>query len=631
MFSSVLVANRGEIAVRIIRTLRAMGIRSVLAASVPDRRSMAARSADEVVVLEGYSAAETYLDIELVVAAAKRSGCAAVHPGYGFLSERADFAERCAAEGLVFVGPPPGVLRALGDKSAARELAVNAGVPAVPGYDGPDDDATLAAAANELGFPLMIKARGGGGGRGMREVHDASAFPEAVELARRESQAAFGDSRLLLEKLVIGAHHVEVQILADAHGNTLHLGERDCSVQRRRQKLIEESPSPVVDGALRVGLTDAALRIARAANFVNAGTVEFLVGAPGEDGERRVYFLEVNPRLQVEHPVTEMRTGVDLVEMQLRIAAGDRLLMAQEEVQFSGYAIEFRINAEDPWAGFLPSSGRLRYFSVGCSRFDTGYEATAGTPGDTVPSQYDSLLAKAVFFGETRSGALEQAQRSLRSDRPSGLRLNTELLRRVAGEPVFIAGAATTGWLENNLDEILAEPATPQRHWDEALRLIAERGVSAWLGAGDRQHWLSDGHETRAVVLSPDRAPHGSARRRSGDGLWAEFSSFDTLRVYEDTGNQPVAQFRFVPPPDLPRRSAVEARGGAAVAAPLAGTIADVRVAEGDSIDAGQLLLLLDAMKMEHRIVATAAGTVTSVLVKPGDVVREGDVLVELS
>ena len=359
MFASVLVANRGEMAVRSIRTLRELGVRSVLVTSVPDRHSLAARRADATVLLEGHTAAETYLDIEAVIAAAKAAGCEAVHPGYGFLSESAEFAEACAASGLTFVGPSPTALRILGDKIAARDLAIENDVPVIPGASG-ESDADLLAAADEVGLPIMVKARGGGGGMGMRVVAAGDDLTEAIAGARRQAEAAFGDGGVFIERYVEEAHHVEVQILADAHGNAVHLGERDCSVQRRHQKLIEETPSPIVDEALREELTSAALRLMEAAGYVNAGTVEFLVGAPAKDGRRPFYFLEVNPRLQVEHPVTEAATSLDLVAEQLRIAAGEPLGFAQEDVAFEGHAIEFRLNAEDPWHNFLPSPGRAR-------------------------------------------------------------------------------------------------------------------------------------------------------------------------------------------------------------------------------------------------------------------------------
>ncbi|WP_322797062.1 biotin carboxylase N-terminal domain-containing protein, partial [Tepidiforma sp.] len=358
MFRRVLVANRGEIAVRVLRTLRRLGIDGVLAASPADRAGLAAREADAVALLRASLPAESYLDGDQLIGAALAHGCEAVHPGYGFLAESAGFARACADAGLVFIGPPPGAMERLGDKAAARRFAQELGIPVVPGYDG--DGAGLLEAARELGLPLLVKARAGGGGRGMRVVRTLEELPGLLEAAAREAEAAFGDGGLLLERLVEGAHHVEVQVLADRFGTAVHLGERECSVQRRRQKLVEETPSPVVDAALRAELTEAAVRLAGAAGYVNAGTVEFLVGQPGSDGRRPWYFLEVNPRLQVEHPVTEAVTGLDLVELQLRIAAGERLPFGQDEVRFTGHAIEFRVNAEDPLADFRPAGGEVR-------------------------------------------------------------------------------------------------------------------------------------------------------------------------------------------------------------------------------------------------------------------------------
>jgi acetyl/propionyl-CoA carboxylase alpha subunit len=662
VFTSVLVANRGEIAVRIIRTLRRMGVRSVLAASVPDRRSLAARSADELVVLEGYSAQETYLDIDLVIAAAKDTGCDAIHPGYGSLSERPEFAERCARQGIVFVGPPPEVLRALGDKSAARELAIAAGVPVVPGYDGPDDDQSLASAAAEIGFPVMVKARGGGGGRGMREVHGPADLLEAVTSARREAESAFGDPRLLLEKLVTRAHHVEVQVLADSHGNLVHLGERDCSVQRRRQKLIEESPSPVVDDALRERLTTASLRLARAANYVNAGTVEFLVGRPDERGERPFYFLEVNPRLQVEHPVTEMRTGLDLVELQLRIAAGEALPFAQKDLKFEGHAIEFRINAEDPWDGFKPSTGRIEWLSQASGRYDWGFEG-----GDVVSLHYDSLVGKAIFHGPSREANLDKVD----DEGLGGVTLagrgdtNVALLSEVAKHPDFAGGRVTIDWLDNELASIQAKAEPPLGAFVAAALsgygpvatpvAVSARGAlprpRGLRSTGPIDVWVSEGGRSRAVRLAGDPRS-GTATvegrslvysARSGrfvvDGI--EFLSFARagtrlpwVRVEEVVvGPEGAARswsFDLVPPPPLPRRAQAAAAGATVITAPLAGTIAGVRVAEGDAVEAGQLLVLLEAMKMEHRIVAPGSGSVARIAVQQGDVVREGDLLVEL-
>ncbi|MEO9255823.1 MAG: biotin carboxylase N-terminal domain-containing protein, partial [Tepidiformaceae bacterium] len=462
MFTSVLVANRGEIAVRIVKTLRKVGIRSVVVASIPDRHSLAVRTADASVLLEGYSPAETYLDIDAVVAAAKAEGCEAIHPGYGFLSERADFAERCQAEGIVFIGPPPAVLRGMGDKAAARQLAVENGVPVVPGWDGADDDTTLLREGARIGVPLMVKARGGGGGRGMREVFELEDLPEALISARREAESAFGDPGLLLEKLVTKAHHVEVQVIADAYGHVVHLGERDCSVQRRHQKLIEETPSPVVDDELRAELTGAALRLARAINYVSAGTFEFLVGEPDPATQKRpFYFLEVNPRLQVEHPVTEMVTGVDLVELQLRTAAGEPLPFSQDSVEFNGHAIEFRINAEDPWDGFKPSAGRVAEdLVIVNARCDVGFES-----GDFVPTQYDSLVAKAIFRGTDRSSTLRAAKGALEGLVWRGIRTNLGLHAAIIHSEAFRTGAASIDWLEANLGGLLAAAEATPNQW----------------------------------------------------------------------------------------------------------------------------------------------------------------------
>jgi acetyl/propionyl-CoA carboxylase alpha subunit len=660
MFKSVLVANRGEIAVRICKTLRRMGIRSVVVASIPDRRSLAVRSADAWVLLEGYSAAESYLDIDAVIAAAKSEGCEAVHPGYGFLSERADFAERCAAEGIVFVGPPPEVLRGMGDKAAARQLAVSNGVPVVPGWDGDDDEETLAREAARIGYPVMLKARGGGGGRGMREVFSADGLPEAIESARREALAAFGDGGLLLEKLVTNAHHVEVQVLADAQGSVIHLGERDCSVQRRHQKLIEETPSPVVDEALRERLTGYALTLARAIGYVNAGTFEFLVSihdsrftthdseaAPTPEGD--VYFLEVNPRLQVEHPVTEMVTGLDLVELQLRVAAGEPLPMRQEDVKFEGHAIEFRINAEDPWDGFKPSSGRVKVVTNRGIRFDTGYAEE-----DEVPSHYDSLIAKVVLHCQTRDEVLDQAEFVLEGDTFHGPRSNLRLLAVIAASGEFRAGLAGIGWLENSLVDILEGGRTPDEFWIAAA--VSQSGE--WLRSGSpwgersrTSAFFDDGTQIREVEVLLRRSgarPEGEAWLDGGGTATRftfnqEWSRFDValgdqviIAYYESLGRQHVEAVRaerlfyLVPPPPLPRRAHAAAEGSTVITAPLPGSIAAVRVAESDSVEAGQLLLVLEAMKMEHRISAPAAGVVKAVNVRERDQVREGDVLIEL-
>ncbi|MBA4180451.1 MAG: hypothetical protein C0506_07680 [Anaerolinea sp.] len=660
MFSSVLVANRGEIAVRIIRTLRQMGIRSAVVASIPDRTSLAVRSADAVVLLEGYSASDTYLDMDAVIAAAKSQGCEAIHPGYGFLSERADFAERCAAEGIVFVGPPPAVLRGVGDKAAARQLAVANGVPVVPGWDGDDGDATLVREAGKIGFPVMLKARGGGGGRGMREVFEAATLPEAIVSARREAESAFGDPGLLLEKLVTRAHHVEVQVLADEHGNAVHLGERDCSVQRRHQKLIEETPSPVVDEELRGRVTSAALRLAGAIGYVNAGTFEFLVDQPGKDGTRPFYFLEVNPRLQVEHPVTEMVTGLDLVELQLRVAAGEALPFQQQDITFRGHAIEFRVNAEDPRQDFRPSTGRIRSIGEGTKRFDSGF-----AEGDVVPSQYDSLVAKAVVLGTDREHALAVAEHDLAGLVVGGLKTNLGLHRAILASGAFRQGEATVDWLESELPALLASRAVPKEAWMAAAVALLASGTTiektpfrspGWIGAGEARIWLSDGDESREVMGAMAAPGAGTVRLDGGDlqtfratahgaghftvfvgtparelGVDSDGVGQGELQVYEPgSGKSGAWTLSIEPPPVLPRRVHAAAEGVTVVAAPLAGTIASVRAAEGDTVEPGQVLATLEAMKMEHRIAASAGGVVKTVHIAARDVVKEGDILFEL-
>ncbi len=627
MFEAVLVANRGEIAVRIIRTLRRLGSRAVLAASVPDRHSLAARLADEVVLLEGHTAADTYLDIEAVVAAARAGGCEAVHPGYGLLSERPDFARACADAGLVFIGPSPETLTLLGDKVAARDLALANDVPVAPGASG-TTDAELAEAAREVGFPLMLKARGGGGGLGMRVVNAADDLAPAIEAARRQTAAAFGDDRLFVERYVEDAHHVEVQVLADSHGDAVHLGERDCSVQRRHQKLVEETPSPAVDASLRADLTDAALRLMRAAGYVNAGTVEFLVGEP-ENGRRPFYFLEVNPRLQVEHPVTEAVTGLDLVALQLAVAAGEPLPFAQDDIRFDGHAIEFRLNAEDPWAGFLPAAGRLTALAAPGARLDTGYEA-----GDAVPSEYDSLIAKLVVHGSDRRGALTAAATALASVSLDGLRTNLPLHRAVVADPTFAAGEASVQWLERELPGLLEAARPHPAALVAAATLLAGREArgfagSAWLAPGARTLWLDDGAGARAVSVAGDEATVDGEPVAAEDvaSVTANLEADGAIAVSAPTGDH---RLRLVPPP----ATAAAARPGDGPAselrAPLAGRVAAVNASAGDAVVAGAVIVVLDAMKMEHAITAPGAGTISAVHVAPDDVVEAGALLVEL-
>jgi acetyl-CoA carboxylase biotin carboxylase subunit len=481
----VLVANRGEIAVRVIRACREQSIATVAVFSEADREALHVQMADEAYAIGPAPAVESYLVIDRLVQVARQTGADAVHPGYGFLAENARFAEACAAAGLNFIGPPPAAMRSMGDKTAARKLAREMGVPMVAGTLEPlaGDDAARAA-AREIGFPVMIKAAMGGGGKGMRLVTREADLPDALRMARSEAGAAFGDAAVYLERAVIEPRHIEIQVLADAHGHVVHLGERECSIQRRHQKLIEESPSAVVDAAMRQRMGEAACRLAKAAGYVNAGTVEFLV-----DADRNFYFLEMNTRLQVEHPVTEMVTGIDLVREQLRVAQGEPLGYAQGDITWRGAAIECRINAEDPFAGWLPSPGTitgLRAASGPWVRDDSGvYE------GYTVPRYYDTLLAKLIVWGADRAAAIDRMARALAEYKVVGVRTTIPVLERIVAHPDFRAGRLSTAFLERVL---------PAIHANES-RLATVAMVAAVLAEYER------GRHARSVVPAASEAP----------------------------------------------------------------------------------------------------------------------------
>ena len=489
----VLVANRGEIAVRVIRACREQGLATVAVFSEADREALHVMLADEAYAIGPAPAAESYLSIDRILTAAKAAGADAVHPGYGFLAENATFAEACGDAGLTFIGPPPSAIRAMGDKTSARRIARDLGVPMVPGTLEPlASDAAAREAAREIGYPVMIKAALGGGGKGMRLVHRESELDAALRLARREAGAAFGDASVYLERAIPEPRHIEIQILADAHGRVVHLGERECSIQRRHQKLLEECPSPFVDAEMRERMGEAARRIAQAAGYVNAGTIEFLV-----DADRRFYFLEMNTRLQVEHPVTEVVTGIDLVREQLRIAAGEPLGYTQADVVWRGAAIECRINAEDPFAGWLPSPGTitgLRPAAGPWVRDDSGvYE------GWTIPRFYDTLIAKLIVWGPDRGAASGRMARALAEYRVAGVRTTIPFLRRLVAHPDFLAGRLSTGFLERAMPDLAGTDASR-----ETLAIIAavlaehERGAeivpapaassSAWR-LGTRDPW----------------------------------------------------------------------------------------------------------------------------------------------
>jgi acetyl-CoA carboxylase, biotin carboxylase subunit len=495
--AKVLVANRGEIAVRVIRACREQGIASVAVFSEADREALHVQMADEAYAIGPPPAVDSYLVIDRIIEVARTSGADAVHPGYGFLSENPRFAEACAQAGLVFVGPPAAAMRALGSKTAARALARRMGVPMVPGtIDALRDDEAALRTAREIGYPVMLKAAMGGGGKGMRLVRREADMAEALRSARAEAGAAFGDAAVYLERAVVEPRHIEVQVLADAHGNVVHLGERECSIQRRHQKLIEECPSPFVDAAMRQRMGEAACRVAQAAGYVNAGTVEFLV-----DAERNFYFLEVNTRLQVEHPVTEMVTGIDLVREQLRIAAGEPLGYGQADVAWRGAAIECRINAEDPFAGWMPSPGTitgLRAATGPWVRDDSGaYE------GYTVPRFYDTMLAKLIVWGADRPAALARMRRALAEYKVVGVRTTIPILARIVAHPDFGAGRLSTAFLERLLPELHAN--------DERFQSVAI--IAAVLAEYERGR--------RAAVPSTASDGGGDAWRRGARTGWS--------------------------------------------------------------------------------------------------------------
>jgi acetyl-CoA/propionyl-CoA carboxylase biotin carboxyl carrier protein len=654
VFESVLVANRGEIAVRVIRTLRAHAIRSIAVYSDADAGAPHVQLADEAVRLGPAPAPQSYLSIERVLEAAERSRARAIHPGYGFLSENAAFARACGDAGVIFIGPPPEAIELLGDKVAAKLAARDAGVPVLEGLErrGLTDEDIIAFVRSEpRRLPVMVKAAAGGGGRGMRIVRALDELPEALAAARREALAGFGDDALLVEQYVERARHIEVQLLADAHGNVLHLGERECSLQRRHQKVLEESPSPAVGAELRARLGQAAADIARRAGYVGAGTAEFLV--PYEDPERFA-FLEVNARLQVEHPVTEEVTGLDLVELQLRVAAGEPLPFTQQEIELSGHSIEVRVCAEDPAVGFLPATGEIVAYREPRGpgiRVDSGVRL-----GSVVGGSYDSLLLKLIATGRDREEAIERLLRSLQDLRLLGVRTNAGYLARLAAAPEVRAGELDTGLLERGVAEA-APPAGDVREASIAAAaieaLVAERaaGHDPWevlpgfrlTGPAGVDWELECAGEELTVRI--EGVP-GAARARSGedelalaafdDGAGCARVELDGRAVTWDhavlgaerwlAAGADAFAFRLVEP-------VVEGATGAAdgaLEAPMPGSVLAVRVNAGDQVVEGDVLVVVESMKMELSIVAPQDATVREVRVAAGDRVAQGQSLVEL-
>ncbi|WP_416975208.1 acetyl/propionyl/methylcrotonyl-CoA carboxylase subunit alpha [Streptomyces sp. 4F14] len=629
MFGTVLVANRGEIAVRVIRTLRALGVRSVAVYSDADADARHVREADTAVRIGPAPASESYLSVERILEAAARTGAQAVHPGYGFLAENASFARACAEAGLVFIGPPAEAIALMGDKIRAKETVQAAGVPVVPGGRDPE----LAEAARALGAPVLLKPSAGGGGKGMRLVRDLTALDEEIAAARREARASFGDDTLLVERWIDRPRHIEIQVLADGHGNVVHLGERECSLQRRHQKVIEEAPSVFLDASARAAMGEAAVQAARSCGYVGAGTVEFIV--PGSDATQYC-FMEMNTRLQVEHPVTELVTGIDLVEWQLRVAAGEKLPFTQDDITLEGHAVEARLCAEDPTRGFLPTGGtvlRLREPEGAGIRTDSGL-----SEGTEVGSLYDPMLAKVVAYGPDRETALRRLRGALAETVTLGVQTNAGFLRALLAHPAVVAGELDTGLVERVAGDLVSD-AVPQEVYEaaaavrlEALRPAEEGWVdpfsvpSGWRLGGEAK---ATAFPLRVTGLEPvTHAPRGTATVTDDqvsvtlDGVRHTFHhSGDWLGRDGDAW-----QVRDHDPVTASLTGATHT-GANALTAPMPGTVTVVKVATGDEVTAGQSLLVVEAMKMEHVIAAPYAGTVTELDVTPGATVAMDQVL----
>lgn len=660
MITKLLIANRGEIACRIARTCRRLGIRTVAVFSEADRNARHVRLADEAVPIGPPPAAESYLAIPKILEAMRRTGADAVHPGYGFLAESAAFAGAVREAGLVFVGPSPEAMARLGGKDSAKEVAEAAGVPLVPGYRGADQsDSRLEAEAAAIGFPLLVKAVAGGGGKGMRRVDRPGEFAEALAACRREAKAAFGDDRVLLERLIERPRHVEVQVLGDRYGNVLHLLERDCTLQRRHQKILEEAPAPDLPEPVRAALGEAAVRLARAAGYEGAGTVEFLLAPDGSFA-----FIEMNTRLQVEHPVTEAVTGLDLVALQLEVAAGQPLGLRQEAIRADGHAIEARLYAEDPARGFLPSTGRLERLvlpeGLPGVRVDTGVEE-----GDTVTPFYDPMIAKIIAHGADRTHALARLERALEASFVLGPATNLAFLRRAVAAPAFRAAAIDVTWLDREGGSLAGteeEPAPLELAAAALLVAAADRTV-ARAAAGPRAEspWLTldgfrlaaparrsvrleaGGRERVVELLGPaerpevriDGAPFAIVPHGHDEaGFWLEVAG-RRLRVAAALAGERIEL--VLDGRRVQLRRAAEAGGGAAeldaegmLTAPMPGKVARLLVAPGDAVGRGQPVAVLEAMKMEHRLLAPRDGRVGAVHVVEGEQVEEGTLLLDL-
>ncbi len=626
LMGSVLIANRGEIARRIIRTARRLEVRTVAVYSEADAGAPHVREADDAMLIGPSAARESYLVAGNILKAAKQTGAQAIHPGYGFLSENPEFAEAVIGAGLIWVGPPPAAIRAMGLKDAAKRLMAAAGVPVTPGYLGDDQSVeVLASQAAAIGWPVLIKAVAGGGGKGMRRVDGSREFRDALAAAKREAAAAFGDDRVLLEKYISCPRHLEVQVFGDAHGQVAHLFERDCSLQRRHQKVIEEAPAPGMDEATRQFLCAAAISAAKAVDYQGAGTVEFIADA--SDGLRadRIWFMEMNTRLQVEHPVTEAITGLDLVEWQLRVASGEPLPLAQDAIAMSGHAIEARLYAEDPANGFLPSTGSLTHFRLPSSvRIDSGVEQ-----GGEITAFYDPMIAKLIAHADSREAAAQSLADACRGVEVWPVKTNAAFLARCVGDADFLAGKVDTGFIQARLESLTHSP--PPTVSPSAVALAGRLAATESDGEA-HSPWLA---ASGATGLRLNAAPVNSALVYVNDLAMDLAFDFDAPAAFSTGGKDEVIVFDggaalCVTALRQADRLNVGVLGDGVIRAPMPGRIVAVAVAAGAAVTAGQTLIVLEAMKMEHALVAPAQGEVTEVMVSQGDQVAEGATLARL-
>jgi len=663
MFKTILISNRGEIACRVAATARRLGVRTVAVYSDADANARHVRACDEAVHIGAAPPRESYLDWRRILAAAQRTGAEAVHPGYGFLSENADFAQACADAGLAFIGPPASAIRAMGSKSAAKTLMEKAGVPLVPGYHGRDNDpALLAREAARIGYPVLIKASAGGGGKGMRRVDAAADFAAALTSCQREAKASFGDDHVLVERYVTRPRHIEIQVFADSHGHCIHLFERDCSVQRRHQKVLEESPAPGLSAARRAELGAAAVAAATAVGYVGAGTVEF-VAEEIDDGDIRAYFMEMNTRLQVEHPVTEAITGQDLVEWQLRVAAGQPLPLAQGDLQIRGHAIEARICAENPDANFLPAIGTMQVArwpehvsferSDDTPRIDRGFDE-----GDTISPHYDSMIAKLIVWGDTRAQALARLDAALAATHIVGLHTNVAFLRRVVNTRAFSTADLDTALIERERAALFEYAPLPLEC--AAAGVVArELALEAAMQGDDpwsrRDGWRLFGGATRHFDLEVGGAAHRASLHRGHGGalrlgVGGNLLPFTTRALGQDRHDVQLGDERwtlavyaegeritvFAPHGSMalqetdPLAHAGEGAAEGRLTAPMPGKVVAFLAKAGEAVKAGQPLAVMEAMKMEHTIASPRDGTVAELMYAVGDQVAEGGELLRL-